>query len=800
MMSLGHEGPTGGTSVGQKLEKTEKGQADLTVRVPFSVELYAAPAVRMPSVQQLSRAAAKLNLQLDEEELQQFRDAMKGTVTSYQRVDQLVEPLPPVKWPRTPGWRPEPEDNPHNAWYWRTEITGASSGKLHGKTVAIKDNVAVAGVPMMCGSRVLEGYVPEYDATIITRILDAGGVIKGKAVCEDMCKSPSSYTAATGPVENAHVTGRSSGGSSSGSAALMSKRNRHDRGSSSSADERSSSSPKCPPPPAKTSRMATGGSEATVTMNALPSELQSLAKLILEQTKQQQEAVGDRLSDQIKILDGKVDSLSTELTAVRERVGSLEAAADWNNTEIERLQRELQQEKRERIKSDLLAERYSRKPDIIVRGLPYRREENCVLLFNDFVSGELGLDPVGLVAVHRLSQPTKTRPNPPLLARLINLHDRDRVLREGRRLRGTGLAVHEHLPPPLQAARAKLVPDRDAATTKARENSTLALGEVDLAIGGDQGGSIRIPAAWSGVVGLKPTYGLVPYTGCVSAETTLDHVGPMARTVEDVAMMLEVLSGYDDGLDPRQAPNISGQNYVSQLTGDISGIRVGLLKEGFGLVTSEADVDDLVHEAAHELTSAGATVEEVSVPMHPDGCHLWNTVAIEGTLQTMIKGHGLGVGWKGFYPTSMLEALARGFKSRASDTSHTLKLLMLFGEYMRETYGGRYYAKGQNLSRVLTHAYNNALQKYDVLVLPTVPFKATEIPNQDVSIKEFCQPGSKVVANTCPFNLTGHPAISINAGFSQGLPVGMMIVGRHFDDATVLKVAHAYEKIRDSRT
>ncbi|CAH1232623.1 RMND1 [Branchiostoma lanceolatum] len=253
----------------------------------------------------------------------------------------------------------------------------------------------------------------------------------------------------------------------------MSKRNRHDRGSSSSADERSSSSPKCPPPPAKTSRMATGGSEATVTMNALPSELQSLAKLILEQTKQQQEAVGDRLSDQIKILDGKVDSLSTELTAVRERVGSLEAAADWNNTEIERLQRELQQEKRERIKSDLLAERYSRKPDIIVRGLPYRREENCVLLFNDFVSGELGLDPVGLVAVHRLSQPTKTRPNPPLLARLINLHDRDRVLREGRRLRGTGLAVHEHLPPPLQAARAKLVPDRDAATTKARENSTV---------------------------------------------------------------------------------------------------------------------------------------------------------------------------------------------------------------------------------------------------------------------------------------------------------------------------------------
>eukprot|EP00058_Branchiostoma_floridae_P016199 XP_002601687.1 hypothetical protein BRAFLDRAFT_94564 [Branchiostoma floridae] len=519
MSSLEHEEPTNATGVGQKNERTEKG------KVP--TELYSAPAVRTPSVQQLSLTAAKLNLQLDEEELQQFRDVMKGTLESYQRVDQLVEPLPPVKWPRTPGWRPQPDENPHNAWYWRTEITGAPSGKLQGKPVAIKDNVAVAGVPMMDGSRVLEGYIPEYDATIITRILDAGGVIRGKAVCEDMCKSPSSFTAATGPVVNAHMDGRSSGGSSSGSAAL------------------------------------------------------------------------------------------------------------------------------------------------------------------------------------------------------------------------------------------------------------LALGEVDLAIGGDQGGSIRIPAAWSGVVGLKPTYGLVPYTGCVSVETTLDHVGPMARTVQDIAVMLEVLSGYDGGLDPRQAPNVSGQNYSSQLTGDVSGIRVGLLKEGFGLVTSEADVDDMVREAAHKLTSAGAVVEEVSVPMHRDG---------------------LGVGWKGFYPTSMLEALARGFKSRANDTSHTLKQLMLFGQYMRETYGGRYYAKGQNLSRALTHAYNNALQKYDVLVLPTVPFKATKIPNQDVSIKEFCQTGFSVVANTCPFNLTGHPALSINAGFSQGLPVGMMIVGRHFDDVTVLRVAHAYERIRDSRS
>ncbi|KAI8485034.1 hypothetical protein Bbelb_372800 [Branchiostoma belcheri] len=231
----------------------------------------------------------------------------------------------------------------------------------------------------------------------------------------------------------------------------MGKRDRGARGSSSSA-ESSTFSPKCPPPPSKSSRMASGGNK--VNMGELPSELQSLAQLILEQTKQQQEsvvsrfnAVGDRLSDQIKMLDSKVDSLSTELTAVRERVNTLETAADWSNSEMERLRKELLQEKRERVKSDLLVERYSRKPDIIVRGLPYRKDEDCVELFDCFVVGELGLEKIPVAAVHRLSQPTKTRPNPPLLARLINFHDRDRVLKAGKKCRGTGIAIHEHLPP-----------------------------------------------------------------------------------------------------------------------------------------------------------------------------------------------------------------------------------------------------------------------------------------------------------------------------------------------------------------
>jgi amidase len=126
---------------------------------------------------------------------------------SYDRIDQLVEPTleePPNKYPRAGGHRPEPEENPLGAWYYRCSIKGAPGGLLSGKRIAIKDNVCVAGLPMMNGTAVLEGYVPETDATIVTRILDSGGEISGKAVCESLCFSGGSHTSDTGPVLNPH--------------------------------------------------------------------------------------------------------------------------------------------------------------------------------------------------------------------------------------------------------------------------------------------------------------------------------------------------------------------------------------------------------------------------------------------------------------------------------------------------------------------------------------------------------------------------------------------------------------------
>ena len=158
--------------------------------------------VRLPTIEQILEIANDHGLHLTDEDAASFRGLMAGPVASYQRLDELVEPRPRVRYPRDPGYRPASEENPYNAWYWKCEIKGASEGVLAGKRVAVKDNICVAGVPMMNGSQLLEGYVPEIDATVVERILDAGGTIAGKAACEDLCFSAGSHTCATGPIRS----------------------------------------------------------------------------------------------------------------------------------------------------------------------------------------------------------------------------------------------------------------------------------------------------------------------------------------------------------------------------------------------------------------------------------------------------------------------------------------------------------------------------------------------------------------------------------------------------------------------
>ncbi len=320
-----------------------------------------------------------------------------------------------------------------------------------------------------------------------------------------------------------------------------------------------------------------------------------------------------------------------------------------------------------------------------------------------------------------------------------------------------------------------------------------ATGLVDIALGGDQGGSIRIPAAWSGIVGLKPTHGLVPYTGIVGFDQTIDHIGPMANTVEDVALLLQVIAGKDDTcIDPRQPDRIRVPKYTEALTGKIKGMKIAVVKEGFGTPESMPVVDTAVKNAAKFLGGLGAKVKQISVPEHRKVVPIWNCVAIEGGIDSFYHGHAAYQN-KGWYNTRLMSAMSRAIKTHGSDFSPTAKLGALLGHYMREQYDGVFYGRAQNLSRVLTKAYDKAFEEFDLVLMPTTPQTAHKVPPMPEEDRTaHTAQALNMVRNTATFDLTGHPSITVPCRGVRGLPVGLMLTGAHFEDATVLRAAHAY--------
>lgn len=323
--------------------------------------------------------------------------------------------------------------------------------------------------------------------------------------------------------------------------------------------------------------------------------------------------------------------------------------------------------------------------------------------------------------------------------------------------------------------------------------AALFSGDVDMSIGCDQAGSIRIPASWCGVVGLKPTFGLVPYTGILGYDQSFDHTGPMARTVYETALLLDVIAGAD-GRDPRQK-SVPRQEYVSALQRKrLDGLRIGVLKEGFGTEGAEADVDEQVRMATEKLASLGAQVSDVSLPAHAAaGGIIWGVFA-EGVASTF-QSNGQGYHWSGRYDPSLNDAFGQGMLLRGDALPMQCKFNLMLGTYMRTSYHGRFYAKAQSLREVLRESYDVLLRDYDVLVTPTTPMKAHQY-RIDLDPEQLVLAGWDMVANTAPFNMTGHPSLSVPCGSSDGLPVGMMLTGRHFDDATLLAVAHVYEQAR----
>jgi amidase len=499
-------------------------------------------AIVRPTLDQLLDIASTLHMQLPPEQASEYLALTQSSFDAYDLIDDLPDFTPPVRYDRSSGYCPSNKENPLNAWYYRTEVNGAREGKLAGKTVALKDNISLAGVRMMNGAAPLEGFVPSFDATVVTRLLDAGVTILGKATCEHYCLSGGSHTSDPAPVHNPYRHGFSSGGSSSGSAALV------------------------------------------------------------------------------------------------------------------------------------------------------------------------------------------------------------------------------------------------------------AAGEVDLAVGGDQGGSIRIPSAFCGTYGMKPTHGLVPYTGIMAIEATIDHAGPITGNVRDNALMLEVMAGAD-GLDPRQAsPQVD--TYSDYLERGVSGLRIGILQEGFQLANQDPRVAAKVRNAIARLEALGARVEEVSIPEHNLAASLWHPIGCEGLTMQMMHGNGSGFNWKGLYDVALLDKQA-GWREQADALSASLKLCMFVGQYGLERYNGRFYAKAQNLARYARAGYDKALDSYDLLVMPTVPIIAQPHPEPGCSITEYVARALEMIGNASSQDITGHPAMSIPCGLVDGLPVGLMLVGKHYAEGTIYQAAAAFEAAVD---
>jgi amidase len=507
----------------------------------------------VPDVDEVVAVAKALGIHLGPEEAALYRKYLMEQLREFDtfvqaRVEETKPPM--VSAARKPGYRPRPEEDPLNAWMWKCRIEGAAEGLLAGKTVSYKDHIAVAGMPMSFGSFALEGFIPDFDATVVTRVLKEGGTIIGKNVMNGL-----------------------SGG------------------------------------------FGTGG------------------------------AIGD-------------------------------------------------------------------------------------------------------------------------YGRPLNPHHHDHVT--GGSSSGSAAAV--------------------------------AAGEVDIAFGGDQGGSIRIPAAFCGIVGHKPTFGLVSHFGIgFGSDQSIDYTGPLTRTVEDAAAALQATAGYDP-YDPRPTRDVpTSVDVLSRLADGVSGLRIGVLEEGFD--EAEVDVRELVMAAVDVLARTGAGVSKVSIPEHHAIRMAQAALTGEGAL-ALFKTGFFGAFTRTYYPASLIAAINKMWASQADVLAPRTKLSLIAAELSRRNYHGRVYAKAQNVRPTYVKAYDAALADVDVLVMPTCLMTAPKnhtpgsyLEAVEDNLSAMNRRGS---LNTQPFNYTGHPALALPVGKSSaGLPVSMQLVGRFFDDPLLMRVAYAYQHATD---
>jgi amidase len=338
---------------------------------------------------------------------------------------------------------------------------------------------------------------------------------------------------------------------------------------------------------------------------------------------------------------------------------------------------------------------------------------------------------------------------------------------------------------------------RSAGGSSSGSGAVLAYADlIDGAIGTDQGGSVRVPASWNGVLGLKPTHGLVPYTGIVGIDATFDHVGPMATTVNVLGRLLLSMVGPDER-DPRQAgysyDSRQLEDVLASSASDLTNLRVGLVREGFSTDDElRSATSSAIQKVADRLTEAGASVTEVSVPEHLLGGGIAFAGFVEGMSATALSG-GNGHHWLGQYDPELASALGEGLRTRGNELPPQMKMVALLGEHLRSRYSGSVYAAAQNQRPALRAGYDRALAEFDLLLMPTTPFPAFEV-DEGLGLADWTLRGWEPLGNCAPLNMTGHPAISLPAATVDGLPVGAMLIARHFDDARLIDVAARYER------
>jgi amidase len=330
--------------------------------------------------------------------------------------------------------------------------------------------------------------------------------------------------------------------------------------------------------------------------------------------------------------------------------------------------------------------------------------------------------------------------------------------------------------------------------------AAVAARQVDISFGGDQGGSIRIPAAFCGIVGHKPTFGLVSHFGIgFGSDQSIDYTGPMTRTVEDAAAALQATAGYDH-YDPRSTRDVPARlDVLGRLADGVAGLRIGVLQEGFD--EAQDDVRDMVLAAVDVLAKLGAGVAKVSIPAHHAIRTAQAALTGEGAL-ALFKTGFFGAFTRTYYPASVIVAINKLWASQADVLAPRTKLSLIVAELTRRNYRGGVYAKAQNVRPTYIKAYDAALADVDVLVMPTCLMTAprnarpgSHLEAVEDNLLSASRAGSR---NTQPFNYTGHPALALPVGKSSaGLPISMQLVGRFFDDPLLMRVAYAYQHATD---